>query len=144
VLTNLDFWRLRLLKAPTLTETLYGRLVTTAQQLGMPFVEGSTPYEFARSFTRYVEREIHTSRLARFRVTAFWRREIQPIDEPSFKGIQQLAQAFVRQHYAPPQAKRPDKDDLLDIWDELQPNLSRASRIIRLTHRYARWLRKGR
>lgn len=142
IVANFDYWRLRFLKPKTLTNTLYRRLVTKATQIGLAVQPGYTPYEFARTFMAYIEQEIHHSRLARFRVGSFWRREIQPIDEPSYRGVLQLARVFVHQQYGPPGAYDYDRDDLLIIWEDLEPHLRRASWIIRLTRRYSKLLRK--
>jgi transglutaminase-like putative cysteine protease len=142
IVVNFDYWRLRFLKPKALTNTLYRRLVTKATQIGLAMQPGYTPYEFARKFMAYIEQEIHRSRLARFRVGAFWRREIQPIDEPSYRGVLQLARVFVHQQYGPPGAYDYDRDDLLIIWEDLEPHLRRAFWIIRLTRRYSKLLRK--
>ena len=138
VVANYDFWRLRLLKPATLTDTLYNRLTTRASQIGLALEPGATPYEFARRFVAHIQREIPHSRLARFRVGQFWRLQIMPIDEPTYRGVYQLAQLLVRQKFAPPDKYDYDKDDVLIIWEELGPEISRATRILRLTRRYPR------
>ena len=140
IVANIDFWRLRLLQPAALTEALYQRLVARAVQTGLPAQPGDTPYEFARNFVTYIHQEIPKSRLARFRVSAFWRPVIYPVDEPTFRGVHQLAHIFVHQKYAPPDKFSYDKDDLLVIWEELEPELTRAARILSLTRRYPKLL----
>jgi transglutaminase-like putative cysteine protease len=139
VIANFDFWRLRLLKPEVLSTTLYQRLLNRAEQAGLHPPPGDTPYEFAHEFTRYLFREIPKSRLAHFRVQEFWRWEIHAIDEPTYRGISQLADQFVRQQYAPPERFPADRDALLSIWEELGPELNRATRILWLTRRYPNW-----
>jgi len=138
VVANFDFWRLRLLKPVVLTGTLYQRLTAKANQTGLTIEPGTTPYEFARKFVAHIHREIPQSRLARFRVGQFWRWEILPIDEPTYRGVYQLTQLLVRQKFAPPDRYDYDKDDVLIIWEELGPEITRATRILRLTRRYPR------
>ena len=136
VIASIDYWRLRLMDPQRLSQTLYQRLITYARRIGLETHPGDTPYEFARKLVGHIDREITHSHLARFRVQEFWRVEIHPTDEPTYRGVRQLAQIFVRQQYAPPDRYRLDRDDLLIIWEELGPELSRAVRVIRMTHRY--------
>ncbi|MEM7035126.1 MAG: hypothetical protein AAF629_36645, partial [Chloroflexota bacterium] len=122
-------------------QTLYERLIKYAKQTGLPVHQGDTPFEFARRLVGHIEAEIDHSRLARFRVQEFWRLEIHPVDEPTYRGVAQLATIFVRHRYAPPERYRLDRDDLLAIWEEVGPELTRAVRVIRLTRRYPDWFR---
>ena len=142
IVANIDFWRLRLQKPAKLSETLYQRLAKQAGQIGLPTRPGDTPYEFAGNLVAYIQGEIPKSRLARFRVAGFWRLEIHPIDEPTYRGVYDLARIFVRRQYAPPERFSYDRDDLLIIWEDLGPELTRAGRILRLTRRYPKLFRR--
>lgn len=142
VLANLDFWRLRFLDTQTLSKTLYERLLSSAKKIGLSVQTGDTPYEFAQKLILHIEDEIPNSKLARFRIQEFWRLEIHPVDEPTYRGIGRLAQIFVRQQFAPPDRFKLDRNDLLNIWEELEPELTRAVRVIRLTHRYPKLFSK--
>jgi transglutaminase-like putative cysteine protease len=120
-------WRLRRLPPKILGQTLYQRLLRSAERAGFVVVSGYTPYEFAKEFTTYLEQQLTEAPLYRLKQT-------------HFAGVQNLVEIFVRQQYAPPQTAANQKKSLLNIWRTLRLRLWQAVFIMRLFKGYPNFL----
>ncbi len=85
---------------------------------------GMAHHEFAGAFAVYLKEQLAQ--------TPFYRR-----NPSSFEGVHQLAEVFVRQHYAPPRQATPEQSEkLLQTWQELRVQLWRVIVLLKVSGKF--------
>jgi transglutaminase-like putative cysteine protease len=105
----LDGWRLRRLAPVATIGAVYERLGDHGQRLAVPRWMGDTPYEFATSLSRRLER------LAQGR----WRKILRP----AALEVRSLTDLYVQTAYSPQAPGLDDQQQMIQVWQRLRGRL---------------------